>query len=221
MVSAVAHIAIARLAHAIAEMPADPTHWLSTSEQVRLAQMRSPARREQYLAGHWLTRVLLARAYGGPPARWCLLEQKSQPPQVDGHAGAVNVSIAHAADWVAAAVANVAIGIDLEQRPRILDAAIEPLLLNADEATGSLDPDALLQRWVAKEAWIKRNGGSALPAQIRQLQLHAVAREHADVRIDSNAAFHFGLAITPGCQVHLQCDAALIPGTDYAVSVTG
>jgi phosphopantetheinyl transferase len=147
-----------------------------------------------------------------------LLERKSQPPQVHGYGDALKVSISHTRDWIAAAVATVAIGIDLEQRPRRLDPAIEPLLRNADEAPGSLSPDELLQRWVAKEAWIKRNIDSALPARLKSLQLRATLREHADVFIDSNAAFHFGLAITPDCSVQRQCEVVLIPGVGFGIT---
>ena len=191
---------------------------MSESELARFADMRSDNRKAQYVAGHWLTRVLLARAFGREPAQWRLLERRSLPPQVEGLLDSIGVSITHTKHWIAAAAANVAIGIDLEQRPRILDAGIESLLRNSDEAEGTLDADALLQRWVAKEAWIKRNSGSALPAQLRQLHLRAAAREHADVRIDSCPAFHFGVAVAPDCVVRLDCAEQLLPGVGFAVT---
>ncbi len=216
MTAGVAHIEIARIAHVLAGVPEDHASWLSESEQARFQSIRFDDRRAQYLVGHWLTRMLLARAFGNAPAQWQLLECKSKPPQIQGCSG-LNVSISHTADWIAAAVASVPVGIDLEQRPRTLNAAIEPLLINADEASGSLDHDALLQRWVAKEAWIKRNTQSALPAKLKRLQLHATTRKLADVCIDSHAAFHFGLAIAPGCSVTLQCEISLIPGAGFAI----
>lgn len=211
-------IEIAQLADVLAGLPDQHSSWLSESEQARLAGIRVAGRRAHYLAGHWLTRVLLVRAFGGAPAQWRLLERKSQAPQVHGHGDALRVSISHSGDWIAAAVATVAIGIDLEQRPRALDAAIEPLLRNADEAPGSLDPDALLQRWVAKEAWIKRNGESALPTRLTRLHLQATTREHAGVCIDSHEAFHFGLAVTGDCTVTRQCAVTLIPGARFAIT---
>ncbi|HTA64679.1 MAG TPA: hypothetical protein VK753_04165, partial [Xanthomonadaceae bacterium] len=214
----IAHIGIARIANVLADVPADRTSWLSDSESVRFADMRNDNRKAQYLAGHWLTRVLLARALGGEAARWRLSERKSLPPQVEGHPESVAVSISHTRHWIAAAVANVAIGIDLEQRPRILDAGLEPLLRNADEAEGSLDADTMLQRWVAKEAWIKRNSGSAVPAQLRQLHLQVAVREHADVRIDSCPAFHFGVAVASNCVVRLDSAERLVPGVGFAVT---
>lgn len=218
MPTGTAQIEIARIADVLATLPEAHTTWLSESEQARLAGIRVAGRRAQYLAGHWLTRVLLARAFGDPPMQWPLLERKSQAPQVQGHGGTLQVSISHSGDWIAAAVATVAIGIDLEQRPRALDATIEPLLRNADEAPGSLDPDALLQRWVAKEAWIKRRGESALPARLRDLHLQAVTREAANVRIDSHEAFHFGLAVADDCTVTRRCAVTLLPIPGFAVT---
>jgi 4'-phosphopantetheinyl transferase len=212
-----AWIEIARISHVLVQAPAAPSDWLSESELARLAGLHHAARRAQYLAGHWLARVLLARAFGGAALHWALLERRSLPPAVQGQGGALRVSISHTEDWIAAAVANVAIGIDLEQRARILDATIEPLLLDADEAPDSLPADALLQRWVAKEAWIKRDTGSALAGRIERLHLQAASREHADVVVDSHAEFHFAVAVVPGCMVQRPSEPELTPGAAFAL----
>jgi 4'-phosphopantetheinyl transferase len=216
-VAAIAQVDMVRVARVLADLPPDPAAWLSESEQARLAQLRHAGRRDQYLAGHWLARVLLARAFGGVAIQWQLRERKSQAPEVQGHAHA-HVSISHAGEWVAAAVADGPVGIDLEERTRVLDASIEPLLRNADEAPGSLDADARLLRWVAKEAWIKRGGGSALPGRLEQLQLQAVARERADVCVYSHAEFHLALAVAHGCRVQRPDDPVLAPTAAYSVS---
>jgi phosphopantetheinyl transferase len=217
MSTEIAHIEIARIATVLAGVHAEHAKWLSESEQTRLAEMHREGRRAQYLAGHWLTRVLLARASGDPPSQWRLIECRSQPPQVQGH-DTLRVSITHSKDWIAAAVATVPIGIDLEQRPRTIDASVEHLLRNTDEPAGGLDADAMLQRWVVKEAWIKRNTESALPARLRQLHLKATTRDRADVRVDSHACFHFGLAVAPSCRVQLQCEVQMTPGTAFAIT---
>jgi 4'-phosphopantetheinyl transferase len=214
-----ARVAIERVDDVLARGPAEPARWLSTSEQARIAQLRMAARRAHYLAGHWLARELLARHLGGDAGRWHLLERRSQPPAVQGHE-AMHVSISHSADWIAVAVADGPVGIDLEARGRVLDAAVESLLRN-DGEPGGLDADALLERWVAKEAWLKRNHGSALPARLGNLQLHAVPRDRADVCIDNHAQFHFGYAVARGCAVEWTGETDLVTGAAFAVTELG
>ena len=216
MPAATAHLGVARVARVLADAPPDPAAWLSESERERLAQLRHAARRDQYLAGHWLTRALLARAFGGVAMQWHLRERRGLAPEVQGHAH-VHVSISHAGEWLAAAVADVPIGIDLELRGRVLDAALDPLLRNADEAPGSLDADAQLRRWVAKEAWIKREGGSALPGRLDRLRLHAAPVNQADVRIDSHDEFHLALAVARDCRVARPDDPVLVPTAAFSV----
>lgn len=218
MPDSTAHVEIARIADVLADSLEDRMEWLSDSEQARLAAIHNVARQAQYLAGHWLTRVLLARAFGVPPTQWRLLERKSQAPTVQDHADALKVSISHSGDWVATAVATVAIGIDLEQRPRTLDATVEPLLRNADEAPGSLSPEQLLQRWVAKEAWLKRHGESALPERLRHLQLRETRGTDAQVHVDSHDAFHFGLAVAADCTVNRYGATTLVPGLGFTIT---
>jgi 4'-phosphopantetheinyl transferase len=212
-----AWIEIAPIARVLARLPELPSDWLSESESARLAGLRHPGRRAQYLAGHWLVRALLARARGGTAAQWILLERKSLPPAPHGRGEGLRVSISHTDDWVAAAVADVAIGIDLERRTRLLDATIEPLLLEAGEAPGRLHADVLLQRWVAKEAWIKRDGGSALAARIASLRLQAASPALADVRVYSHAEFHCAVAVAPGCTMHWAEQPVLTAAAGFAV----
>jgi len=180
-------VEVVRVAEALVDAP---TEWLSESEAERVAALRHAGRRAQYLAGHWLARVLLARAFGGVPMQWRLRERKGRPPEVQGHDDALRVSISHAGDWVAVAVADAPVGIDIEVRSRVLDDAIEPLVRELDEAPGSLDGDTRLRRWVAKEAWIKRDHGSALPARLQALRLGP----GADVDTWTHAEFHLALA---------------------------
>ena len=209
------YIEVARTASVLAAMPDTGTQCLSDSEQTRLEAIKINARREQYIAGHWLVRELLARAFGGEPAQWQLLERKSNPPQVMGQLKNLRVSISHSQNWIAAAVANVSIGIDLEQRPRRLDASIERLLLNADESPGQLDADALLQRWVAKEAWIKSRSESALPERLRQLHLQAAPQGRADVQIHSSEEWYLGVATTSPCQIEQRYEVVTMPGPSF------
>lgn len=218
MIKDIAYVEIARTAEVLARMSEPHSTWLSDSEQTRLATLKVEARRDHYLAGHWLIRELLSQAFGEAPSHWSVQERKSMPPQVINGDDELRISISHSGDWVAAAIANVAIGIDIEQRPRELDASIESLLLNPGEAAGSLGNDALLQRWVAKEAWIKARNESALPARLKQLHLHPATAEFASVSLYSNDAFHFALAIAPAVSVTWRGKQKMISGQNYCVS---
>jgi 4'-phosphopantetheinyl transferase len=182
-------VEVARVADVLAGAPTD---WLSESEAERVATLRHAGRRDQYLAGHWLARVLLARAFGGVPVQWRLRERKGQPPEVHGRGDALRVSISHAGDWVAVAAADTPVGIDIEVRTRVLDDAVEPLLREPGEAPGSLDGATRLRRWVAKEAWIKRDHGGALPARLQALRLGPGTQ----VRLWDHADMHLALAVT-------------------------
>jgi 4'-phosphopantetheinyl transferase len=216
-----AWIRIARVGDVLAEAPGVATDWLSDTEAERFATLRVESRRAQFLAGHWLVRDRLQRALGEDAARWRLSERRSQPPAVHGHEDAWRVSISHAGEWIAAAVADGPIGIDLEQRARVLPGSVKALLVEERESADALDADTLLQRWVAKEAWIKRDAGSALPARLAQLRLRDVAHDDADVRIAVHAGFHFALAVARAAAVERECDGELQAGPGFTVSEDG
>lgn len=188
-----ARVVVRRIDAVLASAP-PPGDWLSPSEQARAAAMRAPARHAQYLAGHWLLRTLLARAHGGDPRDYPLRERDNQPPAVAG--AALCTALSHGGDYIAAAVSAAAIGIDLEPRtPRPALRRLQHLLLNPGEPPDSLDDDALLQRWVIKEALIKRDHGSALPETLAAIRVYpAQAVAAADVRLWTTADFHLAVA---------------------------
>lgn len=179
-----------------------PEHWLSHSEADRLASIGAEPRRRQYLAGHWLAREVLAAIVGDGADACALEERRSRPPAVIGR-DELSVSISHSGDWIAAACGQAAIGLDIEQR-RAREALrrFEQLLLAEGEAPGSLDDDALLQRWVVKEAYIKRDAGSALPERLRELVLRSGSEHdrslaaHRSVRLWGHEALWLGLALS-------------------------
>lgn len=191
-------LSVSRIDAVLSALPAAPSSWLSDSEQSRLARLHVGRRRQHYLAGHWLARCLLAKQYGGLAADWQLSERADLPPAVLGHETAIQLSLSHSGDWVAGAVAEQAIGIDIEQRQPARPALLrfQHLLLADGEATDSLSADALLQRWVVKEAWIKRQHGSALPEQLAALHLQPtdIDIDIANVQLLSTEDFHLGVA---------------------------
>lgn len=184
-------VVVRRIADVLATAPA-AGDWISPSEQVRLSRLRVAERRRQYLAGHWLLRRMLAEQLGSDPRAVILIERDNLPPAVAD--SSLRVSLSHGGEWIAAAWSVTPIGIDLEPRtPRPALERLQHLLLNADEVLGSLDNDALLQRWVLKEALIKRDHASALPEQLSALHLRP-ATCAAAVDLLSSDAWHLALA---------------------------
>jgi len=193
------YLAIARSAEVLQRLPIAHPKWLSESERERLQSLRVAERRDHYLAGHWLVRELLVQAFPAAsprvtrPENWSLRETKSQAPCVIGHSS-LRLSISHSGNWIAAAVAEQPVGIDIEQRPRALDPAIHNLLLGPNEVAGDIDNDELLERWVVKEAWLKMRGISALPERLRLLEMREVGDEPGDVISFRGEHFHFAVA---------------------------
>ena len=209
---AFARVQVARVECMLKNAPSAPDTWLSESELSRLQRLKIANRRGQFLSGHWLVRCLLRQHFGKPANACQLIERTNLPPAVLGFDD-VQVSISHSGDWIAAAISNARIGIDLEQRrARAGLLRFQHLLLAQGEAPDSLDLDQLLQRWVAKEAWVKRHHGSALPEQLAELQLLPADPETANVQLFSTAAFHLAVtaqAMPADCDLDLGGNAVL------------
>ncbi|MCB1605709.1 MAG: hypothetical protein KDI71_01855 [Xanthomonadales bacterium] len=164
---------VASVDQMLSRAPADAQSWLAPSEWQRCQRLMAPQRRSHYLAGHWLLRELLAPYRRNPTEPWQIIDRPSLPPTIADRPE-LFLSLSHSGPWIACAVSTAPIGIDLEQRrPRPALAGFDQLLRNPDEPADSLDLDALLQRWVVKEAFIKRDCGSALPERLAELHLHA------------------------------------------------
>lgn len=191
---AFARVQVARVEQILKDAPSALETWLSESELSRLERLKIANRRDQFLSGHWLVRRLLRQQFGKLASVWQLIERTNLPPAVLGF-DSIEVSISHSGDWIAAAIATSAIGIDLEQR-RARDGLLrfQHLLLAQGETPDSLDLDQLLQRWVAKEAWVKRHHGSALPEQLAELKLLPANSETANVQLYCTAAFHLAVS---------------------------
>lgn len=212
-------IQIARIDEVLPALPADPNTWLSPTEQTRLQRLKIPSRRNQYLSGHWLARCLLAQQHGGQASDWMLQERPSLPPLVIGHETNRYLSLSHSGDWIACALSDQPVGIDIEQRlpPRDALLRFQHLLLAAGELPDTLSVDELLQRWVAKEAWIKQHHGSALPEHLEALNLRPASGAEVNVRLISTAAFHFGMAadVQPSGDIEIAAD--VVASSDWRV----
>lgn len=188
-----ARVAVARVSAVLSGQPPSLQSWMTESELARAARLRVPQRHQHYLAGHWLARMQLARWLGGKPEHYPLIERDDLPPLIADHA--LKLSLSHSGDWIACAFATTPIGIDLEQLGRGAQLRGFAELLPADgEFAHDLDDDNLLQRWVLKEAVIKRDCGMALPQQLKALQLRACAEDEARVSLLTTAQFHLAIA---------------------------
>ncbi len=148
-----------------------------------------------------------------------LQERPSLPPVAMGHETTTYLSLSHSGDWVACALSDQPIGIDIEQRQPPRDALLrfQPLLLAAGELPDTLSVDELLQRWVAKEAWIKRDHGSALPGYLAALKLRPAIGAEINVRLISTTAFHFGIAADVQPSGALEITAEIVATSSWRV----
>lgn len=142
----------------------DGAPWLQPGERARLAGLGSPARRQSFLAGRWLARRLLAAALGGEAAAMPAEIDSLGRSHVPGAPG-LNLSITHSGDWVAVALADAPVGIDLEGLRARGDLLALAAMVHSHaqcQAIAALDEAARLlafyRCWTLKEAWLKRQG---------------------------------------------------------------
>ncbi|MBW8757201.1 MAG: 4'-phosphopantetheinyl transferase superfamily protein [Burkholderiales bacterium] len=181
-------VAVGRVVEPAAGEQAMPA-WLGESERRRWPRL-GPGVRPAFVASRALLRELLQSATGLPAAAWDVSAEAGRAPLASSSAAvcAVHVSLSHRLGWVAAAVADVPVGVDIEcDRPARSDPGERAaLMLSPGEliAWRSVAADeretALLARWTAKEAWSKSCPPQAAPWDFRRV--HASARAPADAR---------------------------------------
>ena len=175
-------ICVAPLAALLADLPEQgPESWLTRSEAARHQAFALPARRLRYLAGRWLLRRMLAAASGQPLPP---LEQTDEGRSCCPALPQWRVSLSHSGDWIAAAVAQGALGIDIEQRRGGRNLATLAAGLGLPDA----DSPAFYRHWTLGEAWLKQGPGPGLLTVQRQMRwqpdpqgpaTHWQAAEHA------------------------------------------
>jgi len=193
------------------------TDWLTAVERARLAGMRGSHRRESFLAGHWLARRVAARWLELPVGRIALATLADGRPllQLDGAPLPLSLSISHSGDWLALALGEVAVGVDVEvpKAGRDLDAltrfafsaAEARMLRKLDGAEREAGFHAL---WTLKEAWAKRSGEGLRPRQARTIQPLRCDEGRAEAR---SWAFHGGaLALAAGVSGRLEIHGATL-----------
>jgi 4'-phosphopantetheinyl transferase len=198
-------VAIARIPD-VPEADGDaPPGWMGDTERRRWTGLTSTSRRE-FTASRALLRRLLQEATGLTADAWDVSAEAGTAPVArtawsDDDAGAPRASLSHRLGWVAAAVADGPIGIDLEcRRPARSDPAeraalmLSPAELPAWQAlTHDERESALLTRWVAKEAWFKASPPETALWDFRRVVARACAPEHANVRVWESPSLHLAL----------------------------
>lgn len=154
-------------------LPALPETWLGAQEMQRWHSLKAPARRTQFVAGHWLARQAMAQWLGGDATDYILSAPDDGPPVwLDGPQALawrdVHVSLSHSGNWVACALARHPIGVDIESTGRQRDFAALGQWIGLDLAAktfAALTPQQQQQtfhtHWTLAEAWFKQAGPAA------------------------------------------------------------
>ena len=149
--------------------------------RVAVARVVDASRAGESAASRALLRELLQAATGVQASAWHVSEPAGIAPVAHvasaAHAGPVHVSLSHRLGWVAAAVSDALVGIDIEcERPPRSEAAeraalmLSPSELRAWSALGLAEREpALLTLWTAKEAWYKASPPGAVPWDFRRI----------------------------------------------------
>lgn len=186
--------------------------WLTGAEQSRLQTIQAPLRRRQYVAGHWLVRMLAAEAFGGEPGQWRFDIDADPRPRLSRGDLQVWASLSHSGDQLAGAVAGQSIGIDLEipRRPRDL-LALANFLFSPDEVAdvAAATDEGTRARlfyiyWALKESRGKRGGEGLQPSQARRVSAvlsEAIEAEAMHWCLPSGGAI--ALAAWPGVRVQV------------------
>lgn len=158
---------------------------LSTEERLRAQSIVSGVRRQQFLAGRWLAKTMLCDAFGSTPADWRISADPQTKPHVLDYP--IHLSIAHSGDYVACALADAAVGTDLERtkaRRPVVDMA--QWVCSDEEQLGlrGLQGEAAQLQfnrlWTRKEAWLKQSGLPFDIAALRVIQTTPVAEDEAN-----------------------------------------
>ncbi|WP_346622442.1 4'-phosphopantetheinyl transferase superfamily protein [Blastococcus montanus] len=146
---------------------------LDDFERARLAQLRGRPQGGCYLAAHALTRLVLADRLGVPPRqvrydRTCPCGGQHGKPRLRidtayTAAGSVDFSMTHTPDLVGVAVADAAVGLDVEKiRPLLGIATLSAQIYSPHELAQLREPAGdlatLFMTWTRKEALVKATG---------------------------------------------------------------
>jgi 4'-phosphopantetheinyl transferase len=199
-------LAVARIADAPDDGGDAAPAWMGASEQRRWIVL-PPAARREFVASRALLRRLLQDATGVSAGAWDVSAQANSTPLAEAPrdgiaAGTVHASLSHRLGWVAAAVAEIPVGVDIEceRPPRSDPRERAALMLSQSELAQwqALPADeleaALLTRWTLKEAWFKASPPAAAPWDFRQVVALACTPAQANARAWTAPPLHMALS---------------------------
>lgn len=158
--------------------------WLSPAEQERLRRIRQAGKRREYLLSRALMRHALSRQFSRAECGWQFSQQSASPPRVADLPVDTFLSLSHSGGYVCFAIANCAVGVDIEliRQGRDLPATArwfmddyELAQLAGHEAAGA---DYFYRLWCAKEACFK----ALTPALQAQTSMRDLS--HADLLVN-------------------------------------
>lgn len=176
--AAKAWLQLAKVADTAARAQSEGLGWLTALEQQRLAAMQAAPRRESFIAGHWLARQLAARWLGEASATLTLAAHPDGRPLLlrGGDTLPLSLSLSHSGGWLALALSDAAVGVDIElpQRERNWE-ALAAFTFSEEESQRVCCAEPAQQRtvfhtlWTLKEARGKRSGEGLLPQAARKV----------------------------------------------------
>lgn len=139
-----------------------PARWTEAAALAAVADRqtgRTPpghaAALRRHQAGWWLALTMLADRTGLPPEQIPLTVGAHGKPLCGTGAG---FSVSHAGNFVLCAVADGAVGADIEVPRPVSPAVLTRVCTAAEQAFCGADPRRFLQVWTAKEAYLKFTG---------------------------------------------------------------
>ena len=177
-------------------------HVLSDEERAIAARFVFAKHRDAYLAQHVMVRALLARYLAIAPERVSFGRGARGKPQLVGRELELNLS--HTEDVALLAVAQVAVGVDIERLAAPIDQReLGRMVCAPDEVALAHDRRGFLRIWCRKEACLKATGIGLLD----DLTSVSVAADRVDVSgdvvhvqdLDVGAAHAAALATAAPC----------------------
>lgn len=215
-------MALVPVAEAAAPALAAGRGWLTHEEAARLGAMRSHTRRDAFLAGHWAARRLAAEWLQVEARRVAIAPLPDGRPalRLDGAPLPLSLSIAHSGDWLALALGDVAVGVDIELPKRGRDILALAGFAFSEQEARRLQAMSATERtatfhalWTLKEACVKRSGEGLRPRQARVVEPLACAPGSAAAM---SWAFRGGaVALAAGMGIRLDGAEALAEAPRY------